>query len=52
MEFTYYNDRYSPNKTQEKIDKHLVLINDIKARGWNLDPLITLIIGARGSTHK
>jgi hypothetical protein len=28
------------------------LINDIKARGWNVDPLITLTAGARGSTHK
>jgi hypothetical protein len=27
-------------------------MNDIKARGWNVDPLITLTIGARGSTHK
>jgi hypothetical protein len=28
------------------------LINDIKARGWNVDPLNILIVGARGSTHK
>jgi hypothetical protein len=27
-------------------------INDIKARGWNVDPLITHTAGARGSTHK
>jgi hypothetical protein len=27
-------------------------INDLKARGWKVDPLITLTIGARGSTHK
>jgi hypothetical protein len=26
--------------------------NDIKARGWNVDPLIILTAGARGSTHK
>jgi hypothetical protein len=37
---------------QEKTNTYLGLINDIKARGWNLDPLITLIAGARGSTHK
>jgi hypothetical protein len=52
IEFTYCNDRYSPNKIQEKTNKHLRLINDIKARGWNLDPLITLTTGARGSIHK
>jgi hypothetical protein len=52
IEFTYYNDRYSPNKIQEKTEKYLGLINNIKARGWNVDPLITLTVGARGSTHK
>jgi ribonuclease HI len=40
IEFTYCNDRYSPNKIQEKTEKYLGLINDIKARGWNVDPLI------------
>jgi hypothetical protein len=52
IEFTYCNDRYFLNKIQEKTDKYLGLINDIKARGWNVDPLITLTVGARGSTHK
>jgi hypothetical protein len=52
IEFTYCNNRYSPKKIQEKTDKYLGLINDIKAKGWNVDPLITLTIGARGSTHK
>jgi hypothetical protein len=52
IEFPYCNDRYSPDKIQEKTDKYLGLINDIKARGWNVDPLITLTAGARGSTHK
>ena len=33
IEFTYYNDRYSPDKIQEKNDKYFRLINDIKARG-------------------
>ena len=52
IEFTYCNDRYFPDKIQEKTDKYLGLINDIKARGWNVDPLITLLEGAQGSTHK
>jgi hypothetical protein len=52
IEFTYCNDRYSPDKIQEKTEKYLGLINDIKARGCNVDPLITFTAGARGSTHK
>jgi hypothetical protein len=52
IEFTYCNDRYSLDKIQEKIDKYLGLINDIKARGWNVDVLITPTVGAKGSTHK
>jgi hypothetical protein len=27
-------------------------MNDIEARGWKVDPLITLTAGARGTTHK
>jgi hypothetical protein len=52
IEFTYCNDRYSPDKIQDKTDKYQGLINDIKARGWNVYPLITLTAGARGSIHK
>ena len=52
IELTYCNDRYFPNKIQEKTNKYLSLTNDIKARGWKVDPLITLTAGARGSTHK
>ena len=52
IEFTYCNERYSLEKIQEKIDKYRGLINNIKARGWNVDPLITLTARARGSTHK
>jgi hypothetical protein len=52
IEFTYCNDRYSPKKIQEKTEKYQGLINDIKAKDWNVDPLITLTAGARGSTYK
>jgi hypothetical protein len=52
IEFTYYNDRYFPDKIQDKFDKYLGLINDMKAKGWNVDPLIILTAGAIGSTHK
>ena len=39
-------------KSKKKLKKYLGLINDVKARGWNVDPLITLTTRARGSTHK
>jgi hypothetical protein len=52
IEFTYYNDRYSPDKIDEKTVKYEGLIEDIKARGWKVDPLLVVTIGARGSTHK
>jgi hypothetical protein len=52
IEFTYCNDRYSIDKIQEKTRKYQGLIDAIKAKGWNVDPLLTLTAGARGSTHK
>jgi hypothetical protein len=52
IEFTYCNDRYSPEKIQEKTSKYLGLINDIKAKGWNVDPLIILTARAKGSIYK
>jgi hypothetical protein len=32
--------------------KYEGLIEDIKARGWKVDPLLVLTAGARRSTHK
>jgi hypothetical protein len=52
IEITYCNDRYSPDKIQEKTRKYQGLIDAIKEKGWNVDPLLTLTAGARGSTHK
>jgi hypothetical protein len=52
IEFIYCNDRYSLDKINEKTAKYEGLIEDIKARGWKVDPLMVLTIGARGSTHK
>ena len=37
---------------QEKTEKYENLINDIKTKGWNVDPILILTAGARGSTHK
>jgi hypothetical protein len=52
IEFIYCNDRYSPDKIDEKTVKYEGLIKDIKARRWKMDPLLVLTVGARGSTHK
>jgi hypothetical protein len=52
IEFTYYNDRYSSDKIDKKTVKYDGLIEDIKARGWKVKPLLVLTAGARGSTHK
>jgi hypothetical protein len=52
IEFTYCNNRYSPDKIDEKTIKYEGLIDDIKARGWKVDPLLVLIVGSRGSTYK
>jgi hypothetical protein len=52
IEFTYCNDRYSPDKIDEKIVKYEGLIEDIKTREWKVDPLLVLIARARGSTYK
>jgi hypothetical protein len=52
IEFTYYNNRFSPDKINEKTVKYEGLMEDIKARGWKVDPLLVLTARARGSTHK
>jgi hypothetical protein len=52
IEFTYCNDRYSLDKIDEKTIKYEGLIEDIKARGWKVDSLLVLTVGARGSTYK
>ena len=52
IEFTYCNDRTSPEKIQEKTVKYENLINNIKAQGWNVYPILILTAGAWGYTHK
>jgi hypothetical protein len=52
IEFPYCNDRYSLDKINEKTIKYEGLIEDIKARGWKVDPLMILTVGAQDSTHK
>jgi hypothetical protein len=53
IEFTNCNDKYSLEKIVEKIAKFEGLIEDIKARGWKVDPLLVLTVGTKGNImHK
>ena len=51
IEFTYYNDMFTVETSERKNTKYQPLINNIKARGWNIAPLIVLALGARATTH-
>jgi hypothetical protein len=42
IEFTYCNDRFFAETLERKTTKYQLLINNIKARGWNAAPLIVL----------
>ena len=51
IEFTYCNDRFSPETIEAKNSKYRPLIDSIAARGWKVDPLIIITAGARATTH-
>jgi hypothetical protein len=51
IEFTYCNDRFSPETLEAKNSKYKPLIDSIAARGWKVDPLIIITAGARATTH-
>jgi hypothetical protein len=51
IEFTYCNDRFSPETFEAKTNKYNPLIASITARGWKVDPLIVITAGARATTH-
>ena len=51
IEFTYCNDRFSPETITRKTEKYQVLIENITSRGWNVEPLIIITTGARATTH-
>ena len=51
IEFTYCNDRFSPETIIRKIEKYQPLIDNITNRGWNVEPLIVITAGARATTH-
>jgi hypothetical protein len=51
IEFTYCNDRFSPETLEAKNNKYKPLIDSIAARGWKVDPLIIITAGARATSH-
>jgi len=51
IEFTYCNDRFSPETLETKINKYKPLIESIATRGCKIDPLIVITAGARAATH-
>ena len=51
VEFTYCNDRFSPKTIDRKRDKYKSLEEDIKARGWKIEPLIIVTAGVCAATH-
>ena len=51
IEFTYYNDEFSPEIITRKNEKYQPFIDNITNRGWNVEPLIVITTGARATTH-
>jgi hypothetical protein len=51
IEFTYCNDRFSPETLEAKANKYKPLIENIAARGWKIDPLVVITTGARAAAH-
>jgi hypothetical protein len=51
IEFTYCNDRFSPETITTKINKYQLLLDELQAQNWTVAPLMVLTAGARASTH-
>jgi hypothetical protein len=51
IEFTYCNDKFSPETLKAKANKYKPLIEIIIARGWKIDPLIVITTCATAATH-
>ena len=51
IEFTYWNNRFSPETISRKTEKYQPLIDNITNRGWNVEIVIVITAGARATTH-
>ena len=52
IEFKYGSDRISQGTIDIKTKKYRSLIKDIRTLGWNVDPLIVIVAGAKATTFK
>jgi hypothetical protein len=51
IEFTYCNDKFSPEAIEAKNNKYSPLIASIASRGWKIEPLIVITVGAIATAH-
>ena len=51
IEFTYCNDWFSREAIEAKINKYKPLIDSIASKGWKIEPLLVITIGARATAH-
>jgi len=51
IEFTYCNDKFSPETIEAKNNKYKPLIDSIASRGWKIEPLIVITDGAQATAH-
>ena len=52
IEFTYYHDIFPEQALTHKHAKYDPPINNIRSKGWNTTPLLTITAGLRGAIHK
>ena len=52
IEFTYCHDRFPEHAITQKQTKYDPLINEIRNKGWNTKPLITITVRVIGAIHE
>ena len=51
IEFTYCNDKFSPETIATKTEKYQPLSDDLIYNGWKVDSFIVITVGARVTIH-
>ena len=51
IEFIYCNDRFSLETITLKEEKYQVLKDNIRNKGWNVEPLMVITTGAKATAH-
>jgi hypothetical protein len=52
IEFTYCHDIFPNTAHNEKIARYNPRIQALRTTGWQVNPLITIIVDVKGSIHK